>query len=489
MKTESAIGSSLGLCLSAIAAIGLSAAPLAGCDDGSSSGGGDAGADSGSDADSDGDGDADTDADGDSDSDSDSDADGGPDYNLDQAISDQAQGTTIAFSALAMMTGNLEAQSFFPPGKVADYTGFQFLRDNDPDEMGHTGDFLTRIANNVIYLLDDDQFAELKNLATAQIADIEEYGYDRFALMQAFRRALEGDIPAGSDGLNLNAVKQASHDLYLIDGQISFDRALLYANVLASLDAAQLEYLENMEGEGWSSWPDITQDQIADKMSGLTQPEGVAVMTYAGDLFSWYAGSVEADVYFCPERHGTYYGSFYMKDAPAMDHPGYAIPTELTGEAGMALIDSSLGYVDDTQAAALSGIVDTQRDNLYAGDVNIVDTRIAVAELLRTLLDSTAGADEVEAQVLELSGTYGDLDGENNWTYATVFAQVYATMTPEQKTAIYDLRHSILSGTYDDDTPFDFTDCAVFYLYSTEIGDSSVLDPYISDTDYLFFEP
>jgi len=79
-----------------------------------------------------------------------------------------------------MMTGNLDAQSFFPPGKVADYTGFQYLRDNDPDSMGHNTSFLTRIANNVIYLLDDSQFNQLKTLATAQIDQIDLYGYKRF---------------------------------------------------------------------------------------------------------------------------------------------------------------------------------------------------------------------------------------------------------------------------------------------------------------------
>ena len=76
-------------------------------------------------------------------------------FNLAQTLSDQAQRTTLAFAGLGMMTGNLEAQSFFPPGKVADYTGFQYLRDNDPDNMGHNTSFLTRIANNVIYILDD----------------------------------------------------------------------------------------------------------------------------------------------------------------------------------------------------------------------------------------------------------------------------------------------------------------------------------------------
>ena len=73
-----------------------------------------------------------------------------PAFTMAQTISDGAQRTTLAFSGLAMMTGNLEAQSFFPPGKVADYTGFQYLRDNDPDNMGHNTSFQTRVANNVI---------------------------------------------------------------------------------------------------------------------------------------------------------------------------------------------------------------------------------------------------------------------------------------------------------------------------------------------------
>ncbi len=246
-------------------------------------------------------------------------------FNLSQGVSDQAQRTTLAFSGFAMITGNLEFQSFFPPGKVADYTGFQYLRDNDPDDMGHNTSFLTRVANNIIYLLDDSQFDQLKTLAVAQLDQISLYGFKRYSLMKAFRRLFDNDIPSGSQGLNLNAVKKASRELYLIDGQISFDRALLYANILHSMDSTQKAYLAAMKGKGWNSWPNITNDQIKDKMQGLPQGTAVAVMTYASDLFSWYAGSVEADVYFCPERQGTYYGSFYIKDAPAIGHEGYSI--------------------------------------------------------------------------------------------------------------------------------------------------------------------
>ena len=70
--------------------------------------------------------------------------------NIEVTLSDEAQGTTIAFDGLAFLTGSLGADSFFPPGKVADFWGFQYLRDNDPSQMGHSGNFLTKAANNVL---------------------------------------------------------------------------------------------------------------------------------------------------------------------------------------------------------------------------------------------------------------------------------------------------------------------------------------------------
>ncbi len=415
---------------------------------------------------------------------------GGARFTMADTVSDQAQRTTLAFSGLAMMTGNLESQSFFPPGKVADYTGFQYLRDNDPDDMGHNTSFLTRIANNVIFVLNDSQFAQLKALAAAQLDQINLYGYMRFPLMRAFRRLLAGDLPAGSAGLNLNAVKEASRELYLLDGQISFDRAMLYTSIIRSLDSTQKAYLDSMKRKGWKSWPDITDAQIRGKMQGLAQGTGVAVMTYASDLFSWYAGSVEADVYFCPERHGTYYGSFYIKDAPAIGHEGYAIDEQLTATAGAALSDSSKGYVTADQAAVMTSLVDTQRNNLYSSPgSNIVEVRTEIATLLRSLLTDTGSAEAVKDQVLALSETYGNLDGENNYYYATVFAQVYRTLTADQKVKLAALRKSIMSGTYSDGTPFDYSVCTTPFLYSAVITDTSVLAPYLNDTDYLFFEP
>jgi len=50
------------------------------------------------------------------------------DYSLEQAISDRAQLSTIAFDGLAFLTGNTGGNTFLPPGKVADFCGFQYMR-------------------------------------------------------------------------------------------------------------------------------------------------------------------------------------------------------------------------------------------------------------------------------------------------------------------------------------------------------------------------
>jgi hypothetical protein len=71
-------------------------------------------------------------------------------------------------------------------------------------------------------------------------------------------------------------------------------------------------------------------------------------MTYASELFSWYKGSLDADVYFCPERHGTYFGGFYMKDYPAMNNPDYFISTSITGDSGKEFLNIPIQSIIDS---------------------------------------------------------------------------------------------------------------------------------------------
>jgi len=382
----------------------------------------------------------------------------GDPYTIEKTLSDGAQRNTIAFDALAFLTGSLGADSFFPPGKVADFWGFQHLRDNDPTEMSHNTDFLTRAALNMLQVLNPAQRTELITLAENQVDDINQYAYDRFALMDAFRRLLEGDLPAGSIGLDEDAIKAYSAELYRLDGQISYERAQVMGTLISEFSADQRAYLDAMVGQGMLNWPDVDEPN---ELQGLERDIKVAVMTYAADMFSWYAGSVEADVYFCPERQGTYFGSFYMKDAPAVGNPDYTIPSDLTSEYG----DAFLSALTSDQSAIITALVESQKSALY----EIVDRRENVAILLRQFME---GNTPDQSTVLSLMARYGELDGEIVYQYATAFAQVDQTLTTEQNSELMTLRTDLLG---------DLSFPTGAYLYSDPID-----IPVIPNTDFLF---
>jgi Spy/CpxP family protein refolding chaperone len=276
--------------------------------------------------------------------------------------------------------------------------------------------------------------------------------------MDAFRRLLEGDLPPGSTGLDEDAVKAYSAELYRLDGEISYERAQVMGRILSELDASQRAYLDVMVGQGMLDWPDVEEPSDT---RGLDRDVKVAVMTYAGDMFSWYAGSVEADVYFCPERQGTYFGSFYLKDAPAMGNPNYTIPSNLTGDMGSALLET----LTPDQTQLVTSLVDIQRPYL----LGIIEARREVSTELRRFM---AGESVDRDTMLSLMDKYGELDGAIVYSSAVNFAQVNQTLTTEQKAQLMALRKEMLGGML-------YPSGA--YLYSQPIA-----MPEIPNTDFLF---
>ncbi len=347
-------------------------------------------------------------------------------YSIEQAVSDRAQLTTIAFDGLAFLTGDFALDTFLPPGKVSDYFGFQYMRDVDANGGGHNTSFLTRIANNLLAVLTDDQKAQLLTLAREQEADLRRFALLRLPLIQAFRRNLAGDLPAGSRGLSRTAVVAWSSDLYELDGRLAFQRAKVMARVARSLDATQKAALAELAFGDSRTWPDVP-DQLDRK--SMPHAVNVAMMTYASEMFSWIAGSLEADTYFCPERHGMYFGGFGMKTAPAMGKRDYSISTTLTGNGG----ENFLAALNDSQRRQITALPDLQRQDLN----EIVRVRRDIStELRRFLKGETAD----QAKVLALSRRYGELDGNLSYLYASAFAKVGQALTLQQRQALMNMR-------------------------------------------------
>ncbi len=381
-----------------------------------------------------------------------------PQYTITQTISDEAQQNTMAFDALGFMTGCLGSQTFLPPGKVADYSGFQYLRDNDPTNLGHNTSFVTIIATNILNILNSSQVQLFLDAADGQISMINEFAYKRFPLCKAFRRLIDGDLPTGTKGLNEDSVKAYTASLYETDGRISYNRAKLFGLVINSLTSDQkikLAALKALNGVG--NWNADLPNPL-DTMN-LDPDISVAVMTYASEIYAWYAGSVEADVYFCPERQGTYFGSFYLKDWPAMGNPDYSIDEQLTADAGQDLYK----ILNSDQYSLLTNVVNLQRSSLSS----IVTTRRQVSVELRKFINGSA-ADSTTIQ--SLSEAYGSYDGEIGYLYAEYFSQVYQSMTSDQKSQITGLANKL--GYVAPDGAF---------LYSEPIS-----MPLIENTDFMF---
>jgi hypothetical protein len=449
----------LGLLLAALAA-----AWTAGCgdDDG-------ADADAGTDADTD----ADTDSDTDADSDTDTDADGGPpgdggEMNIDDTISDQAQSMTIAFDGLAFVTGSFCAQTFYPPGKVADFFGFQYLRDNDPTGMGHNTAFTTLTADPVLAMLSDDQLQALADLGAEDKALSDEYGYARFPLAMAFRRLYDGDTPSAHPDLSQDAVEAYSGYLFSIDGEMSYLRAQAYAYVLSSMTEEQkAQLMLVLDGAASPEWTALQPaDGVVDEILSSHPASGGDLRTYAGEMLAWYVGGVDPDVYFCPERQGTYFGSFFMKDVKAMHIPDYTIDSNMTADMG----NSFLSTLTTEQRSLVTDLVTTQKDSL----LDIVTKRADISDALREFL---ASGSVDEATVLALSEEYGALDGAISYFYATAFSQVGETLTTDQATTLMALRKT---ATATDTEDFD-DECTGAWLYSTEIA-----MPEVMSTDFMF---
>lgn len=379
-------------------------------------------------------------------------------YSIEQAVSDQAQLRTIAFSGLAFVTGDFGAATFLPPGKVCDYFGFQYMRDIDAQQSGHNPKFLNRVVGNVLQTLTPPQREILADLARKQAPRFIELQQKRWPVIKAFYRELSGDRPAGTDGLDDESIGRAVGEIFALDAGLSIERAEVYGKIVASLTPEQKQTLSRMKFGDFATWADVDANPYR-MPRGTEKMVNVAYMTYASELFSWYAGSIEADTYFCPERHGTYFGGFYMKDMPAMGKRDFDISTSVTADSGQAFLE----LLTPEQRKGITDLPAKQRESMR----RIVQIRREISTLLRV---SLKGENIDAKRVTELGREYGTIDGRISTWYATAFSTAGRSMTDTQKQAAIKLRN------------LDGYTSAPAYLYSSPVRET----PKIDSTDLLF---
>jgi len=344
---------------------------------------------------------------------------------------------------------------------VCDFFGFQYMRDIDAAGKGHNPMFLDRVAGNVLKTLNEAQCRSFETLARREAEQLNDLARRRWPLIKAFCRELNGQIPARSQGLNKDAVVKYVGDIFAFDAELSYARAKVYGMLATSFSPEQRAFLAKMKFGDFNTWPDVDMDNYK-LPRGTEKLVNVAYMTYASEFFSWYAGSVEADTYFCPERHGTYFGGFYMKDMPAMGKRDYNISTSLTGDSGKTFLE----VLDKGQRKNITAIPDLQRKAL----TEVVQVRREISTELRKFVK---GGQADKEKVLALGRRYGELDGEMSYCYTAAFAKANKTLSAEQRKSLVKLRN------------LDGYTSAPAYIYSSPVNEAITLP----DTDHFFFAP
>ncbi len=363
----------------------------------------------------------------------------GQKYSIEQASSDKTQLNTISFAALSFMSSGICEMSFLPPGKHASYFGFQYLRDVVGGAAGHEQNFVPHIANNLLYILSSQQKNTLIDLAKQQQKKISQFALKRFPLLTAFERYGDQQLPQGTTQLNRAKIVQHSGDLYALDGELSYERAIGFGKIVSSLSQKQKDSLNKFKGSPYESWP-RKSEQLNKRQ--FDHSVHVALMTYASELFSWYIGDLKKDVYFTPERTAAYFGAYWTKAAPmkAVKLDNYRISTALTGDSGA----SFLQVLDKQQKSQITNLIQHQKPYL----MEMVSIRESIAIEIRNAFKGNAVS---ENKIVSLSRRFGELDGEIAYLYANAYASIKNSLSNSQlqkATKIRDIAQYSCKGAF-----------------------------------------
>ncbi|MCP4411031.1 MAG: hypothetical protein GY808_00425 [Gammaproteobacteria bacterium] len=360
-------------------------------------------------------------------------------YSIEQATSDNAQLHTISFAALSFMSSGMCDMSFLPPGKHASYFGFQYLRDVVGGAAGHEQNFVSHIANTMLYILSTQQKQILFDLAKQQQKNIKLFALKRFPLLTAFERFGNQQLPQGTTQLNRDKIIQQSAALYALDGELSYQRSVGFGKVVNSFTQKQKDYLNLFKSIPYDSWPQ--REEQLDKRK-FEHSVHVSLMTYASELFSWYIGDLKQDVYFTPERTAAYFGAYWTKAAPmkAVKRNNYRISTALTSDSG----DLFLQILDEQQKSQITNLIQHQKPFL----MEMVSVRESIAAEIRSTL---TGSVVNQNKVVDLSQRFGELDGEIAYLYANVYTSIKTSLSQSQfqkATQIRDIAQYSCKGAF-----------------------------------------
>jgi hypothetical protein len=320
------------------------------------------------------------------------------------------------------------ADTFFPPGELIDFWGFQWIRDTDVDGQGHNSNYAAYAANAILNVLNDTQKGWILdhsytqvgvlNISSISLANMTSSTYDGLVY---------GRLPfqmAVRDSRALNMVKSRVvkyfGSMYLLAGRVAISRAKLFVRLKNSLNPTQLQTLNSYTG--FYSFPSTSTDTFCSKANG--EYVGLMYKTVAGDFLAWFKGNQLRDAYFAPERVASYFGLFYLKDIISLERNALGLSTTidsaLTGNYGLNLQK----LLNGDQRPFMTNLLNSELPYAY----KLYYARSNITSLLRGFVSGSVN----ETLILSFAKQIGEYDGAISYFAALALNGIKATLNQTQ---------------------------------------------------------
>ena len=255
---------------------------------------------------------------------------------------------TFGYAGLAWLTDNLCSDSFLPPGKIGEFMGFQFIRDSEPNGLGHNSQFSDYISQYIFTKLTDGQLALLASLANdpSHLNTTKFVLTSRADMSNSLRKLLLSSDKLSY--LNLDAVAKVYGEIQQSNGLIILERAKKIGSIIRDMSQTLKAEIKEFFSPFLLNTSNLSsiKDESRQRFKVLGIPPGInttlwnglpwrddsLMVTLGNQLMAWLTDDV--GVYFAPEVSSCFaFSLVYFLCAPSSELLFAPLYVNITGIA------------------------------------------------------------------------------------------------------------------------------------------------------------
>ncbi len=326
----------------------------------------------------------------------------------------------LGAKAFSWITGTAQMNEYLDNATVASWFGYYYFKTaNEHLFEGQTENVRYYVGRGMLEILNDEQRQVFCEMLTEYDTTLGPFLVNRLEILN------ELDLLKNGSALNLEQTLESSEEAGTREGALANCMATAFGQIYKSLSDEQRDNLAQLRIAQFDYVETEQVDQEIDPLSNVTPLSSMG--------FSWMTQDSPSDDLLEPTRLANYFGLAYYQSEPVPDG-AITTPPRTRTEIGTAFLNTL--YPDQRQL--FYDLVAEQNDDYQ----NYLSNRSQIiSELVH--YQSTEGGNANDLETLTLES--GRLDGQIAVLQATLFAEIFQTLTPVQLDHLNDLRAGLVT--------------------------------------------